>query len=118
MTDFSLVVRNVKDFEEFEKLNKVLDQEDLFRYVFDEGKYYKKEKEAIYDSWEEQKWLYYEGEMIIVSEKFPDMTFELTCQDKERFWRVYFKDGQTELCIGEITFEKPKQIVWDQLLTF
>ena len=113
MTNFSLEVQNVKSEKEFKELFETLNEFDLYRYVFDTGSYYKNDKEAVFKSWEEQKWEHYEGQMIIISEKFPNMTFELTCRDCERFWRIYFKDGITELCIGDVIFERPNQIKWN-----
>lgn len=118
MTNYSLEVRNVKDLNEYKNLSESIEEFDLYRYVFDTGAYYKKYKEAVFKCWEAQKWEHYEGQMIILSEKYPQMTFELTCQQNERFWRIYFKDGATELCIGEVTFETPRKIAWDDLDCF
>jgi len=118
MKNYSLVVRNVKNLEEFQKLSDSIEELDLYRYVFDTGAYYKKEKEAIFCCWEQQEWRNYEGQMIILSEKYPKMTFELTCEEQQTFWRIYFKDGTTETCIGSVVFEKPKKIEWDSLSVF
>lgn len=118
MINFSLVVRNVKDYQDFEKLHSVLSEYDLINYVFDEGAYFEKEKEAIFVSWEEENWEAYNGQMITISEKLKKMTFELTCQYENQFWRVYYKDGQTETCAGDVVFERPRKISWDSLLVF
>ena len=48
--------------------------------------------------------------MIILSEAFPKLTFELTCQEMETFWREYYKDGDYEECVGEVIFEHPRRI--------
>ncbi len=118
MTNYSLVVRNVKNLEDFESLDAALEEFDLYRYVFDTGAYYHKEKEAIFSCWEAQEWQKYDGQMIVLSEKFPKMTFELTCQCGDSFWRVYYKDGAKEQCSGDVVFEKPRKIAWDALLAF
>ena len=118
MMNYSLVVRNVRNLEQFHKLDESLEEFDLYRYVFDTGAYYQKEKEAIFSTWEEQEWENYNGQMIILSEKYPKMTFELTVQIQDTFRKIYYKDGATEICIGEVIFEKPKKIEWDALLAF
>lgn len=118
MRNYSLIIRNVKNVEQFQRLSEGLEEFDLQRYVFDTGTYFKKEKEAVFSCWEPQEWKNYRGQMIILSEKYPKMTFELTCQEEDVFWREYFKDGGTEQCIGEVVFEKPKRIEWDTLLAF
>jgi len=118
MKNYSLVVRNVKNLGKFHNLSDALEEFDLYRYVFDTGAYYSKEHEAVFCSWEQQEWTAYEGHMIILSEKFPQMVFELTCQENDVFWKEYFKDGKTETCYGEVIFESPKTIEWDSLLAF
>lgn len=118
MRNYSLVVRNVKTLEEFQALSDTLDEFDLKRYVFDSGGYYQKDKEAIFNCWEAQEWKMHHGQMIILSEKYPKMTFELTCQQEDAFVRIYYKDGDAETCYGEVIFEKPRKIKWDTLLAF
>lgn len=118
MTNYSLVVRNIEDYNEFQKLTDGLKEFDLCHYVFGDGEYFIKEKEAIFCAWEEQKWNSYNGQMIILSEKYPKMTFELTCNEGLDFWRVYYKDGKAETCVGDVVFERPQNIVWDALLAF
>ena len=56
--------------------------------------------------------------MTIISEKYPNMIFELTCQEEDTFWREYYQDGQKEICFGEVIFEKPRKLDWDKLLVF
>lgn len=118
MNNFSLVVRNIKNLNEFQKLSDSVKELDLERYVFDVGAYYSKEKEAIFSCWESQEWREYNGQMIVLSEKHPKMTFELTIQHEDTFWRIYYKDGSTETCNGEVIFEQPVKIKWDELLAF
>ena len=118
MTNYSLVVRNVKNMEQYELLSSAIEEFDLEKYVFDTGAYFSKEKEAIFSTWEEQSWPSHHGQMIIISEKFPKMTFELTMQEGDCFSKTYYKDGSFENCIGEVIFEQPKKIEWDKLLAF
>lgn len=118
MINYSLVVRNVENAGQFESLSAALEEFDLERYVFDTGAYFSKEKEAIFSTWEEQNWLEHHGLMIIISEKFPKMTFELTMQENDCFDKYYYKDGEFERCMGEVIYERPKKIEWDALLAF
>lgn len=121
MVSYSLVVRNVKDFKEYVKLSDTLKEFDLIHYVFEDGAYYKEAKEAVFKCYEEQMWSRNEGQMIIISEKYPRMTFELTCYAADssmNAYKMYFKDGQKEFCTGDIVFEAPRQIAWDSLVAF
>ena len=118
MINYSLAVRNVKNLDQYQLLSDALEELDLERYVFDDGAFFSKEKEAIFSTWEEQNWSNHHSQMIILSEKFPKMTFELTMQERDCFNRIYYKDGSFENCIGEVLFERPKKIEWDALLAF
>lgn len=55
------------------------------------------------------KWYDYEDNMIALSEKFPDILFELdgNGEDSEDFWIEYFCGGRHQYCRGEITYEEP-----------
>ena len=118
MRNYSLVVRNVRCHSQYLLLSSAIEEFDLEKYVFDTGAYFSKENEAIFSTWEEQNWTNYHSQMIILSERFPKMTFELTVQDGDCFSRTYYKDGTFEVCIGEVIYERPKEIEWDKLLTF
>jgi len=118
MMNYSLTVRNVANINDFQVLSERLEEFDLTRYVFDTGAYFKKQKEAIFKTWEEQEWQNYNDCMIMLSEKLPEMTFELTVQMGEQFWKIYYKDGIAETCFGTVIFETPKKIAWDSLLVF
>ena len=116
--NYSLVVRNVKNIDLYHQLSRLLEAMDLIKYVFNSGSYDIKTKEAIFDSWEEQKWDSFFGQMVNLSEMLPKMTFELTMQDGDSFSRMYFKDGISETCYGEVIYEAPKKIKWDSLVIF
>lgn len=118
MTSFSLRVRNVKNRDQFSALFESIEELDLNRYVFDTGAYYNDQKEAIFKCWEAQEWKSYNEQMIILSEKYPKLTFELTCQNEDAFWRIYYKDGINEQCNGEVLFERPIKIEWEALSAF
>ena len=118
MRVYSLVVRNIKDFDECNKLSEEIERLDLRRYVFDECAYYKKEHEVIFTRCEPEEWQYYEKQMEDLSRKFPDFTFELSCSENMNHWREYYKNGETEFCAGDIVYERPRQIPWDELLVF
>jgi len=114
MINYSLTVQNVKNQGKFDSLFSTIKEFDLYRYVFDEGTYFEKEKEAVFKSWEAQGWERHKGTMIIISEKYPEMIFELTCHDEDNFWRLYLKDGATEFCLGEVIFERPRKFAWSE----
>lgn len=91
---------------------------DLLRYVFGEGEYYKKEKEAVFKTWEQQEWRRCNREMIVLSEHLKELTFELTCREEDKDWRMYYSAGDSEICIGDTVYEKPTRIKWDDLCKF
>ena len=118
MTNFSLEVRNVKNQNKYDKLCEAIKEFDLYKYVFDESCYSESSKEAYFSSYEPQTWNSCTGHMIILSEKFPEMIFELTCEQNGTFWREYYKDGEFEICYGEIIFERPRKFKWEELAPF
>ena len=118
MKHFALTVRNVKNVNEFQALTERIEAYDLARYVFDTGSFYPKTKEATFSTWEEQEWSSYNGCMLRLSEELPRMTFELTVWTLDTFWKVYYKDGITEVCTGTVIYEAPKRIAWDSLVAF
>ena len=118
MTRFILDVRNVKTQDAYDTLCKKIEEFDLFKYVFDESCYFENYKEAYFSDWEPQAWRNCDSQMIILSENFPEMTFELTCEQDGTFWREYYKDGDCEQCFGEIIFERPRRIKWEELVPF
>lgn len=115
---FSLTIRNIRNLKEYNKLLSSINKFDLINYVFDDGKYEPENHQAVFSSWDEQKWERHYGQMIILSEEHPTMTFELTCQDGIMFWKEYYKDGTEENCSGDVVFEVPKKIKWDSLVNF
>jgi len=117
MMNYSLVVRNVKSIEEYQHLHRILEAMDLINYVFEKGEYYPS-KEAVFNSCEEQNWNSFLGDMINISELFSEMVFELTIQAGKTFSRMYFKDGVSETCYGEVIYEAPKKIEWNSLVVF
>ncbi len=120
MTAFQLDVRNVQSEKRFQKLNQEMKDRDLIKYVFDEGNFIPQDKEAFFDSWEEQSWYSARDVITIISEKFPEMTFELTGtgENGKDFWREYFHDGDSEFCVGSVTYEAPRKIKWSSLIAF
>ena len=118
LTAFTLEVRNVKTQDKYDKLCKAIKEFDLYKYVFDESSYFEVSKGAYFSSYEPQMWNSCTGQMIILSEKFPEMTFELTCEQMGNFCREYYKDGNWEQCFGEVIFEKPRTIKWEELAPF
>jgi len=118
MTNYSLAIRNVKSIDQYQQLCRILEAMDLINYVFEKGNYYQNSKEATFGCCEEQNWESCFGQMINISEMFPQMIFELTMQQEDNFSRVYFKDGSSETCYGEVIYEAPKKIAWESLVVF
>ena len=121
MINYSLCVRNVKNFKEYVDLSDTLKEYDLINYVFEDGFYCESAKEAVFKCWEEQMWSRSKGQMIIISEKYPHMVFELTCtvaDEQYNSYKLYFKDGQDECCPGDIIYAAPVKIPWDSLIDF
>ena len=117
MKKFSLVVRNVKNKKEFDELNKRIQEYDLIKYVFNIGIWCN--REARFETWEEQEWSSFDSNMILISESFPTMSFQLSINDEcDTFYRKYYRDGKSEICIGEVIYETPKKIKWDSLMKF
>ena len=114
----SLVVRSVPDEKTFQKIYDKLVEHDLIRYIFDEGLFNGKTKEAYFRNWEEQSWEYYDADMRIIAEDLPEFTFELTCQDNYEHWRAYYNDMAAEICFGEVIYQAPQKIKWDALAPF
>jgi len=110
MRNYTLIVHDVKDKDQSEMLSATLKEMDLIYYVFDDVAYFAGNHEALFDSWEEQSWDSFNGQMIILSEKFSKMVFELTVQTYDRFMKIYYKNGESETCIGEVIYETPKKI--------
>lgn len=118
MKRFSLVVRNILTLNEFERLTKSLDDYDLIGYVFEKGTYDEKTHEAMFPSYEEQRWDKHESRMIAISEANPNFVFQLTIADGDQYVRKYIKNGYGETCHGEVVFECPSHIDWDKYLKF
>ena len=119
-TKFELTVRNIESLRQFEELTEILEDRELLLYAFNPGVYYLDDKEASFATYDEVEWKDYPAEMVMISEKFPRMYFELEgCgQDVGDFWKAYFHDGECEMCRGEIVYEQPKKMQWDKLLSF
>ncbi len=54
-----------------------------------------------------RKWYCHENDMKILSNKFPDVLFELDGYGEEQgdIWRKYFKNGKMQKSVGKITYE-------------
>lgn len=119
-TDYSLDVREIKDQNQFDDLVMELKKLDLVRSVFDEGRYNSDRHDAYFSCYEEAKWYNHAKDMLHISEKFPNMYFELEGNGEEfgDFWREYWHDGECEACRGEIVYEQPKKIPWQELGAF
>ena len=119
-TKYFMEVRNIKNEDQYAELVKFMREKDLFGYVFEEGKYIDCTHEAMFGSFEEVRWAERPIVMIMISEKFPNMTFEIT-GDGESYgdlWKEYYHEGEIECCSGEIIYEQPRKIQWNELVIF
>lgn len=129
-TEYTLEVRKIKNEEQFQELVEELKAHDLIGYAFDEGHFpaipytnlreRNKSHEALFYPYDEAKWYDHSAVMIMISEKFPNMYFELSGvgEDFGDFWKEYYHDGEVEECAGEIVYAQPKRIQWDKLMRF
>ena len=113
---FSLKVRGVKTPEQFTGLEKELESWDLFRYVFEDGDYHVETGEAEFPSFEEAAWIRHEVQMRAISKHLHEMTFELAVNDGMNYWLEYYHNGAQEICSGEIVYDTPKTIKWEELI--
>ena len=119
-TKFILEVRNIKNEKEYNKLLEYLTEKDLMGYAFEKGAYIDFTHEAVFCPFEEVEWKDHAAVMVVMSEKFPKMTFELTGdgQSYGDLWKEYYHDGKVECCSGDIIYEQPKKIQWNELVNF
>ena len=119
-TDYSLVVRGIKNEKKFEELQEELENKELILYAFQNGAYDVKNHEAYFPSYEDTTWRDHSKTMVMISEKFPKMTFELECvgNNYTRFWKEYYHDGVVETCDGDVVYAQPKRVQWNDLIQF
>ena len=114
-TDHTLNVQGIESEERFLELRKKLEDEEIIHYAIDEGHYIDEEHFAYFYPVDSVKWYDHSGDMIMISEIFPEMTFMLdgSGEDFGDLWHEYFKNGVCETCRGTITYEEPTHIKWD-----
>ena len=119
-TEHTLNVRKIKDKSQYEQLYEELKKRDLIGYAFDSGSYSENNHEATFYTYDSVKWYDHAVDMLHIAEKFPNMYFELEGSGEEfgDFWREYYHDMDIECCRGEIIFEQPKKIQWNDLIKF
>lgn len=119
-TDHNLTVRKIKSEERFKELLDYMKSKDLIHYAFDDGRYNEKRHEAEFLCYDSVKWYNHTVDMLHIAEKFPEMYFELegNGEDFGDFWKEYYHDMDIEYCRGEIVYEQPKKVQWQQLIAF
>lgn len=119
-TLYSMEVRKIKNKSQYDKLVKYLQKNDLIGYAFDKCTYIDVTKEAVFSAYDWVNWNTRPIIMIMMSEKFPEMTFEITGYGESYgdVWKEYYHDGEVECCRGEIIYEQPRKIQWNELVTF
>lgn len=120
MTQYSLNVRKVRNEQEFDILVNELTRREIIRYALDNGFYYPHMKEASFGSYDPVRWNNHVQDMVMISEQFPAMYFELEGAGEPigDFWKEYYHDGEVEYCRGEIVYEQPKKVQWTELVAF
>lgn len=116
-TQYTLEARNINETDA-KRLDDILNERDLIKYVFWDKYYDPGHKRVEYPSYEEQKWYDSTKDMHEISKLFPEVVFELSGEGEEEgdLWREYFVNGHVEHCAGRIVYDKPKNIDWDSLL--
>ena len=126
-TQYTLEVRKIKNEAQFNELVDELRSRELIGYAFDDGHYpatissiNHKYNDAIFYSYDECKWYDHAEDMVVISEKFPNMYFELSGEGEAfgDYWKEYYHDGDIEECRGEIVYEQPKKVQWQELVMF
>jgi len=120
-TFYVLTARNIKDEQRYNELVAAMVKMELYATentdgVFDIGHYYEKDKEAVFDSYDETKWYEHDYDMMKLSKLFPEVTFKLhgEGEEKEDLWNKYFQNGAIEECMATITYPQPIEIEWEE----
>lgn len=60
------------------------------------------------DSLDAVKWYEHEGDMLLLSERYPELVFELHGEGEENddMWYKYFKNGKMQHCYAKIVFDE------------
>ena len=119
-TEHTLNARCVLDQQQFDDLCSYLKEHDLIGYAFDQGTYFEKNHEACFGCYDSVKWYEHSKDMVALAEKFPNIYFELEGIGEEfgDFWKEYYHDMDIESCRGEIVYEEPKKVRWNDLIPF
>lgn len=112
-TSYILSVRDATQ-DRFAELQAYLKKKELIAYVFEDASFNEStDKEAVFFSWDQQKWYEHEEDMLEISVKFPEMTFQLYCfGEDDSHWKEYYQNGISEECVGRLVFDKPETIQW------
>lgn len=119
-TEYNLTVRRVKNKERFNELQNTLKSKEIIGYALYEGDYDEHHKEATFSCYDSVKWYTHSEDMVYIAEKYPEMYFELDGSGEEfgDFWKEYYHDMDIEQCHGEIVYEQPKKVQWNELIPF
>lgn len=101
-TDYDLEVQGSK--EDIEKFD-----EDIESYNIEFVSGYGKVQAVLEGEFKEVKWYEHDGDMVTLSEKYPNLLFILNGVGEEfpDFWRKYYKNGKFVEVRGEVTFSDP-----------
>ena len=117
-TQHTLTARRLRNEDQFNELQKELNNRELIHYALNDGDYNDRYKEAEFPCYDEAKWYEHSKDMVMISERFPNVYFELYGEGEEHgdYWKEYYHDGECEFCRGEIVYEQPKKVQWNDLL--
>ena len=117
-TEFKLTARKLRNKDQFDKLVEELTRKDILHYALDEGHYDEMHHEAEFYPTEGVHWYQHAEDMVGIAESFPNVYFELEGVGETfgDFWKEYYHDMDVERCFGEIVYEQPKKVKWNDLL--
>lgn len=114
-TDHTLYVKNVESHAQFDELVNALQEMEIYDYAVTGNDYDAYKKSVTFYCCDSVKWYNHDDDMKRISIQFPDMTFMIEGHGEEfgDLWRCYYKNGEQEFCRGEIFFEEPDEIIWE-----
>lgn len=116
-TAYSLEVRGKRiDPNIAANLASAIRADEYMSAIFDRDYYLSSDQKSIsFYSNDVFKWYDHDTTLMMLSTKFPDLTFCLHGEGEENgdLWNTYYKNGKTEHCPGRIEYEEPQCIEWN-----
>lgn len=117
-TAYKLTVRKLKSKEQFVELSNFLKEKEIIGYALCDGSYDPDHREAVFYPFEQVTWYKHAEDMVMIAESFSKLYFELegVGEDIGDFWKEYYHDMDIEYCRGEVVYEQPKKVAWQELV--